>query len=117
VKTTIFLCLVLGFFVAGCMPPTIFYWGDYSETLYAYKKTPDDKTHDAHKKTLVDIMTNAPKKRERVPPGIYAEYGYMLLKEGKEAEGLEYLQKEETSFPESKVFVDRLIEEYKRGKQ
>lgn len=116
-KTVPLTIVLLGLLVSGCNPPPIFYWGDYSETLYAYKKSPDEKTLQAHKKTLQEIITLAPQKRQKIPPGVYAEYGFLLLREGKESEGFEYLQKEEALFPESKVFVQRLIDEYQGGKK
>ena len=116
-KTTLVLISLLGCFVCGCNPPPIFYWGDYSETLYTYKKTPDKKTLDAHKKTLLNIISEAPKNKQRIPPGVCAEYGYLLLNEGKESEGLEFLRKEQELFPESRSFIQRLINEYQRGKK
>lgn len=112
---TLFIA-ILGFI--GCQPPPgVFYWGNYSSTLYDYKKNPSDTTLAVHKTALLDIMKNAPEKTKLVPPGVYAEYGYILLKEGKETEGMEYLAKEEQAFPESKVFIQRLKDVYARGKK
>ncbi len=102
----------------GCNPAqNAFYWGDYSESLYAFKKNPDQKTLEAHKKSLLEIITESPKKKMKIPPGICAEYGYLLLKDGKEKEGLDYLGQEQTLYPESKTFVQRVKDEYLRGKQ
>jgi hypothetical protein len=107
---------ILGF--AGCQPPPgLFYWGDYSRTLYDYKKNPSDTTLAVHKTALLNIMKEAPEKNKLVPPGVCAEYGYILLKEGNEQEGMEYLAKEEQAFPESKVFIQRIKEECARGKK
>jgi hypothetical protein len=104
--------------LVGCQPPpTLFYWGKYSSTLYNYKKNPSDTTLSTHKTTLLSIMKEAPEKKKLVPPGVYAEYGYILLKEGRESEGMEYLAKEEQSFPESVVFIQRIKSEYSRGKK
>jgi hypothetical protein len=101
----------------GCGPKPMFFWGNYSETLYDFKKNPSEKTLDVHKKSLLDIITESSKRNIMVPPGVYAEYGYLLLKEGKENEGLQYLSKEENLYPESTVFVQRLRDEYQRGKK
>ncbi len=116
-KTLLILSIAfLGFI--GCQPPsTLFYWGGYSSTLYNYKMNPSDTTLSVHKTTLLDIMKKAPVKKMLVPPGVYAEYGYILLKEGNEAEGMEYLVKEEQAFPESVVFIQRIKDEYSRGKK
>lgn len=111
----IFYFLIVIFY-AGCyQPPAIFYWGNYSTSLYDYKKGPDEKTLAAHKKSLLDIIAKSPARKMQVPPGIYAEYGIMLIKEGKEAEGLENLDKEISLYPESKVFIQRLKDELARG--
>ncbi len=113
------LILSMAFLVLlGCQPSSApFYWGDYSSTLYDYKKNPGDTTLTVHKSALLEIMKNAPEKKKLVPPGVYAEYGYILLKEGRESEGMEYLAKEEKAFPESVVFIQRLKNEYSRGKK
>ena len=103
--------------VVGCQSKEIFYWDDYSGTLYALKKSPDDKTLKSHKEMLVKIITGAGNKGMKIPPGVHAEYGYLLLKEGKEAEGMGYLDNELTMYPESRVLIIRLKDEYARGKK
>jgi hypothetical protein len=117
-KAAIFF-LIIGFiFLGGCASnKNIYYWGDYSETLYAFKKNPDDKTAAAHKKMLLKIIDESPKKNKQVPPGVFAEYGYMLIQEGKGEEGMPYLDKEATVYPESVVFIQRLKDELARGKK
>lgn len=62
-------------------------------------------------------MENSGKKNKIVPPGVNAEYGYLLLKEGQENEGFEYLAKEIELYPESIVFISRIKDEYNKGKQ
>jgi hypothetical protein len=112
------LPLTVVLLLAGCAPSkSTFYWGDYSSTLYDFKKNPDEKTLDAHKKSLLKIMTESGKKKKQIPPGVQAEYGYILLKAGEEAAGMEYLDKETTLYPESLVFIQRIKTEYARGKK
>jgi hypothetical protein len=107
------VCLL---FLPGCLPPQqVFFWGDYSGTLYAYKKSPSDKTSSEHKKSLLGIIENASKNKMKIPPGIYAELGYVLIKEGKMKEGLAYWDNEVLLFPESIVFINKLKEEIKKG--
>lgn len=103
----------------GCAPsgPKTFYWGEYSSTLYDLKKAPDEKTLAAHEKQLLLIIEESDKKKMKVPPGVFAEYGYILLKEGKEAEGMEYLDKETNLYSESIIFIQRIKAEYARGKK
>ena len=44
-----------------------------------------------------------------VPPGIYADYGFILLQANKTKEGKAMLLKEVALYPESKVFIDRIL--------
>ncbi len=105
------------FLLAGCTPETEFYWGDYSSTLYAYKKAPDDKTLATHKKTLNDIITVSAKKHIPVPPGVYAELGYLLIKEDKLKDGLVLLDKEMQAYPESREFIMKIRSKLQTGAQ
>jgi len=117
-KTPYIVMLLALVVFAGCASSEkTFYWGQYSSTLYDLKKNPDEKTLEAHKKGLVLIMDESGKKNKKVPPGVNAEYGYMLLKDGKEAEGMEYLDKETALYPESVVFIQRIKSEYSRRKK
>jgi len=117
VKTILLLSFVLPLFVVGCGTTSKdnFYWGNYSTTLYDYKKNPDQETLDAHKKELLSVMEISAEKNKITPPGVNAEYGFLLLKEGKQAEGFEYLAKEIELYPESAVFISRIKDEYNKG--
>jgi len=95
-------------FSACAKPPIAYYWGDYSSSLYNAKKNPTPESLQDHKKVLVHIIQESNRQSLRVPPGVYAEYGYLLLKEGNTTEGMKYLDLEAQTYPESKVFVERV---------
>ncbi len=117
-RTVAFAGILSAFLIIGCASKeTTYYWGDYSETLYDLKKNPDEKTLKAHTDQLLLLINEAPNKHKPVPPGVYAEYGYILLKQGNESEGMEYLDKELGLYPESAVFINRIKSEYARGKK
>ena len=103
----IILFLILSFIV-GCATEPLYYWGNYSQTLYKYKKSPKEETLAAHKVCLVNIIEESNKRNKKIPPGVCCEYGYILLKEGKTDQALYYFEMEEKNYPESKVFIDRL---------
>jgi hypothetical protein len=109
----------LSLIIVGCGTTSkdTFYWGDYSTTLYDYKKNPSEETLEAHKKELISLMETSAKNNKVVPPGLSAEYGYILLKEGLENEGIEYLEKEIALYPESTTFITRIKDEYTKGKK
>lgn len=103
----IILFLILSFIV-GCATEPLYYWGNYSQTLYKYKKSPKEETLAAHKVCLVNIIEESNKRNKKIPPGVCCEYGYILLKEGRTDQALYYFEMEEKNYPESKVFIDRL---------
>lgn len=113
------IAVLFGTLLIGCSPQATkpFYWGEYSSTLYDLKHSPDEKTLEAHRKQLLLIVEESGQKNKQVPPGVYAEYGYILLKGGNEAEGMEYLDKEAALYAESVIFIQRIKAEYARGKK
>jgi hypothetical protein len=98
-----FLC------TAGCVPrPSMYYWGDYSETLYRAKKTPGDDTLLAHRQSLENIVEQSKTLNLRVPPGVYAELGYIYFRQNNDGLASRYFQMEENLYPESKILMTRL---------
>ena len=47
----------------------------------------------------------------RTPPGIYADYGWLLIQNNKVDEGVEMLYAEIELYPESEVFITRMLKE------
>jgi hypothetical protein len=88
---------------------TLFYWGDYSNTLYNLKKTPNDENLAKHKNAIQAIITTSEKKKLKVPPGIYCEYGFILAKEGDTENARKYFELEAQTYPESAAFMEKLI--------
>ena len=94
--------------LTGCVTNQQRYgWGTYDPSLYAYYKDPAKAGDLAD--SLVAIMSTADSHHALVPPGIYAEYGYLQLQLGKGEVAVHYFGLEETHWPESKVFMDRMI--------
>ncbi len=109
-KSSIIISIFLFLIVTSCVQKkTLFYWGDYSNTLYDYKKTPNDENLVKHKEAIQDIIEKSEKKNMKVPPGIYCEYGYILAKEGMNLEAKKYFELEGNTYPESAVFMKKLI--------
>lgn len=99
-------CVIL---CAGCGSRQQQYeWCDYSESCYAMAKNDCEETQVRHKAELERIVEVAAKKNLSVPPGIYAEYGFLLFKSGKPKDALGWYEKERQLYPESGVFMDML---------
>lgn len=104
-----FILVLLGFLGIACAPPKpLYYWGNYSNTLYKYKKTPNDSNLQKHKEELVKIIKKSRELGINVPPGVSAEYGFILLKTGSKEEAIKYFDLEQQTYPESKTFMEKL---------
>jgi hypothetical protein len=83
-------------------------WGTYDRSLYVYYKDP--ATVAALAQNLEATINAAEKTHAVVAPGLYAEYGYLLLQQGNAPGATDAFRKEETLWPESKAFMDRMIQ-------
>ncbi len=118
IVSPISLILLSVFFFVGCATQKpIYSWGDYSSSLYRLKKNPCDENLVKHEQVLLKIMADSKEKGLRIPPGVYCEYGYILLKEGKSNEALSYFDLEQKTYPESTVFIQRLESQFNKTKE
>lgn len=95
-------------------PSTLYSWYDYESAVYEYEKNPIEKREEKLNKQYEKMLKKQKGKRKVVPPGFYAEYGYLLVKNGKKAEGLDYMNKEIEQYPESESFISRIISQLKK---
>lgn len=106
---------LLGFVSCGLNQPNNLYaWYGYDDIAYEYSKSRSPEATSRLIEVYKRIITKPGGSRRRVPPGIYAEYGYLLIKQGKQAEGVALLRQEIELYPESKVFVTRIIEQLQK---
>jgi len=83
-------------------------WGTYDHSLYVYYKDPAKAA--ALAQSLEATISAAEKTNAIVGPGIYAEYGYLLLQQGNNTAAIDSFRKEATLWPESKVFMNHMIQ-------
>lgn len=83
-------------------------WGSYNPSLYTYYKDPAKAAE--LMASLQTIIDGTKAGHGAVPPGVYAEYGYLQLQQGKSEEAAASFQAEEQHWPESKAFMDRMIQ-------
>jgi len=99
---------VLATGMQGCAKKqTHYHWGSYDEDLYASYKNP--QAHQAFVASLKTIILDSERLGVKVPPGIYAEYGYALYEEGSTADAILYFKKERDLWPESRGFMEKMI--------
>lgn len=102
---------LLAISLLGCAAKPFYYYGDYTKSQLNYLHEPNEETLKARCEVLDDIITHANDKSTsgRVPPGIYADYGYLLALNGKNSEALAKYNQERELYPESSVFIENMI--------
>lgn len=94
-------------------PKPLYNWHNYASTSYEYARTSSEKSVAELSKTYARLIDKQGKGlRKTPPPGMCAEYGYLLIKQGQTAKGLELLKREIALYPESATFINRLIKQY-----
>lgn len=94
----------------GCgTPKTIYYWGSYEPLVYTMYATPGKATPEVQVAKLEEDFQKARAKNQPVPPGFHAHLGYLYVQLGKGDQARQEFETEKASFPESAVFMDRLL--------
>jgi hypothetical protein len=94
--------------VSGCATKEPYDWGSYEKSLYVYYKNP--ATGPDFAAGLQVTISAAERDRAVVAPGLNAEYGYLLLQQGNHDGAVAAFRKEEAQWPESKAFMDHMIQ-------
>ncbi len=112
-KKIVYLSIGFSFWLLlnGCVQKQIYYFDDYSKTLYSCEKNHDEASLLKHRQVLEKIINESEKRNMRVPPGIFSELGFIYLKTGNNSEkAINLFQMEAKIYPESKHLMDRLIQ-------
>lgn len=93
----------------GTVQQPLYSWYDSQDATYKYTKraTEADLNRAMAQYELVINKQNGT--RMTVPPGMNAEYGFLLCKAGKKNEGIALLKEEMRLYPESEKFISRII--------
>ena len=110
-KKNSLIYLLVFFLVSACAVQTtpMYYWGDYSTTLYHYKKNLTDEKLIEHKNSLLIIIKKSNELGIRVPPGIYGELGFIYFNEGNLIEAKKFINLEAKTYPESQYFMNKIL--------
>ncbi|MEG1543924.1 MAG: DUF4810 domain-containing protein [Tannerellaceae bacterium] len=92
----------------------LYSWNDYTESSYQYYKKQTPEATERLMKTYGAMIKKQNGSRKALAPGIYAEYGYFLIQHGKKDEGVAMLKKEKEIYPESSIFMDKLIKKFEQ---
>lgn len=113
-RKTVLMLLVpaAALLAAGCGPKQMYTWRGYDDALYAHYKSPQD--HAKNIERMQTIVTETEAAGVKMPPGVYAEYGYALLEESRFDESATYFKKEKETWPESAVLMEKMIRNVSR---
>jgi hypothetical protein len=104
------LCIAL-LALSGCATSTGTYdWGRYEDSLYLRYAEQDF----GQAQREVYEMLPQPGHPRRVPPGVYADYGFLLYRRGDRDGAIAYFEREKAAFPESALLMNKLIERVKQ---
>jgi hypothetical protein len=100
------LPVIAALLVAGCAPGTKYNWGNYSKSLYDYQQ---DVTAQASYSQSLESIISSSGPTSKVPPGIFAELGYLKLASGDASGAVAMFEREKSSWPESEKMMDKAI--------
>ena len=113
-KKILFLLIPVVLLASCTSTKPLYSWSKYDISSYNYLKNNDEKSTQELIKNYEAIIAKQTGSRQVVPPGIYADYGFILLQAGKTEQGNAMLEKEIALYPESKIFIDRIIKMQKK---
>lgn len=90
----------------------LYNWRGYDDAVYAYTKTADEQSTENLIQIYEKLINKPGGTRKAPPPGVCADYGYILIRKGEIAKGKDLLIKETMLYPESKPFIDRIINRF-----
>ncbi len=92
----------------------LYYWGAYENSIYTMYLEPEKDSFADQILRLEEQIEKTAATSKAVPPGLHAHLGYLYAKEGDYAKSHAHFETEKTLFPESRVFIDGLIERMKK---
>ncbi len=106
----LFPFLIAAALLAGCArAPLLYQWGSYEEQVYVMYSDPGKVPPEEQLLSLEKDYQRARSADRPVPPGFHAYMGYLYFQLGKDDQALQSLETEKALFPESAVYMDRLI--------
>ena len=108
-KKYFYMCIVAFAFYSCSAPKGLYSFDKYQQASYNYLKKADEKSINEIMEQYQKIITKQKGTRKVTPPGMFADYGFFLIQRGDLKKGKESLNKEILLYPESKIFIDRIL--------
>jgi hypothetical protein len=101
--------LVLLALLTGCAAPGLYSWGHYEDVIYTMYTAPDKMPPERQVEIIEADFQKARSRNKPVPPGWHAYLGYLYYQLGKADQARQEFETEKARFPESAVFMDRML--------
>ncbi|MCF0194109.1 MAG: DUF4810 domain-containing protein [Bacteroidaceae bacterium] len=114
---TLLAMIAVGVCLASCGSTSttkLYSWHGYEDAAYKYAKKATDEARVNLLGEYAKMVENQTATRATVPPGLLAEYGYLLISTGKRDEGLKMMKEEVALYPESETYVGRIIKQLEK---
>lgn len=117
-KAVFFLLGMVMFLMGGCaVQKPMYEYANYSQSYYQLKQNGDEQTSAQWKASLEEVISMSNAEALRIPPGIHANLGYLYLKVNDADRAIDYFEAEKLLYPESTVFMDKLIKKARLMKE
>ena len=98
--------------LSGCQTrKSLYNWGNYETVNYLTYAKPGKATLDYQREQLEDDLEDSSKLGAH--PGLHAQLGYVYFQLGRVDDAVKQFAAEKTLFPESTIFMDRMIDKAK----
>ena len=105
------LGLILLVLLPGCQTQrSLFYWGHYEALIYQAYVAPAKAPTGLQIEKLQEDVVRAAAANLTVHPGLHAHLGYLYYQSGQTDLARKEFETEKTLFPESAVFMDRMLQ-------
>ena len=112
-KSLLLLLPCLGLLLlSGCTSPYLYEWGNYDQWLYENYQNPknDEELYVDLTALITEYESRKKPSSKPMAPGLYAEYGFLLMRRGENERAIKYYKKEKELWPEATVFMDSMIQ-------
>lgn len=108
------LAAALGAGLSACAPTSLYSWGEYEASLAARYLGEDPARAEVQ---LRETIAAAERESRRVPPGVYADYGFLLYRRKDYDGAIRHFEQERQVFPESAALMTKIVERVRRQQQ
>ncbi len=107
---TVVNIVAVGLLTACASPtPSLYQWGSYEQQVYAIYNDPGKVPIEQQIAKLEEDYQKARASNKLMPPGFHAHLGYLYFGTGKLDQARQSFATEKSLFPESAVYMDRIL--------